>query len=305
MTYDLIIIGSGPAGLSAAIYAARAELNFVIVEREGATGGQVLLSYEIDNYPGFPHVTGSDLASAMRRHCEELGCKFVSCEVEDITRSKNKTYTVRCEDGTELVSRSVLACTGASHRKLNIPGEEELAGSGVSYCATCDGSFFKGKTVAVIGGGDTALEDALYLSRICEKVYLVHRRDTLRAALSLVSAAKRAQNIEFCYNSIPDKISGEDSVESLTIKSVKSGKETVLPVNGVFVAIGMEPCSGIFSQIAECNKEGFIITGADCSTAMPGFYAAGDVRTKDLRQIVTAVSDGAVAVTSIVRFLSE
>jgi len=306
MTYDLVIIGSGPAGLAAAIYAARAELQFVVLEKSGVSGGQVLLTYEINNYPGFKNISGFDLATALREHAESLGSSFVSCEVNGITRERDKTFHISCDNGTEYVSKAVIACTGADHKRLGIPGEEELAGAGVSYCATCDGAFFKKKTVAVIGGGDTAFEDALYLSRLCEKVYIIHRRSLFRAAGSLVSLARRAQNIEFLTDMVPTEICGTDgSVSSLKLKSVTTGAESSVDLSGVFVAIGMRPNSELFSQITECNKEGFIITSSDCSTQMPGLYAAGDVRTKDLRQIVTAVADGAVAVSSLVKYLSD
>ncbi|MBO4762145.1 MAG: thioredoxin-disulfide reductase [Lachnospiraceae bacterium] len=306
MTYDLVIIGSGPAGLAAAIYAARAELQFIVLEKEGISGGQVLQTYEVNNYPGFKNISGFDLADAFRGHAESLGSNFVTCEVTGITRERDKTFHISCEDGTEYVARSVIACTGADHKRLGIPGEEEFAGAGVSYCATCDGAFFKNKTVAVIGGGDTAFEDALYLSRICEKVYLVHRRSLFRATGSLVSLARRAENIEFLTDMVPKEVCGTDGmVSSLVLKSVRTGAESSIDVSGVFVAIGMNPNSALFSQITECNKEGFIITSSDCSTQMPGLYAAGDVRTKDLRQIVTAVADGAVAVSSLVKYLSE
>ncbi|MCR5431002.1 MAG: thioredoxin-disulfide reductase [Lachnospiraceae bacterium] len=306
MNYDLVIIGSGPAGLAAAIYAARAELNFVVIEKTGVSGGQVLLTYEVNNYPGFKNISGYDLATALRDHAESLGSTFLTGEVSSLTRERDKTFHITCEDGTEYVSRSVIACTGAGHRKLGIPGEEEFAGAGVSYCATCDGAFFKNKTVAVIGGGDTAFEDALYLSRLCEKVYIVHRRSLFRATGSLVSLARRAQNIEFLTDMVPKEICGTDGlVSSLTLKNVRTGAESSIDVSGVFVAIGMTPNSELFSQITECNKEGFIITSSDCSTQMPGLYAAGDVRTKDLRQIVTAVADGAVAVSSLVKYLSD
>jgi thioredoxin reductase (NADPH) len=306
MTYDLVIIGSGPAGLAAAIYAARAELQFVVLEKDGVSGGQVLLTYEVNNYPGFKNISGFDLATALRDHAESLGSNFITCEVTGITRERDKTFHITCEDGTEYVSRSVIACTGAGHKRLGIPGEEELAGSGVSYCATCDGAFFKNKTVAVIGGGDTAFEDALYLSRLCQKVYIVHRRNLFRATGSLVSLARRAENIEFLTDMIPTQICETDgSVSSVKLKSVRTGEESSIDVSGVFVAIGMNPNSELFSRITECNKQGFIITSSDCSTQMPGLYAAGDVRTKDLRQIVTAVADGAVAVSSLVKYLSD
>lgn len=303
MDFDLIIIGSGPAGLAAAIYAARAELSFAVIERSPVSGGQVLLTYEVDNYPGLPGISGSALSEEFRKHCDKLGCRFIVDEVEKITRNSDKTFTIKCEETGEIHTKTLIACTGASHKSLGVPGEEELAGMGVSYCATCDGSFFKGRDVAVIGGGDVAVEDAIYLSRICRKVYLIHRRDEFRAARTLVTRARGLDNIEFVLSSAVEEIVGEDEVTAVRVKDLKSGKTSSIEVGGVFIAVGIAPNSELFGELAELNDAGFIITDDECATAVPGMYAAGDVRTKSLRQIITAAADGAVAVTGAIKYL--
>lgn len=305
MDYDLIIIGSGPAGLTAAIYAARAELKFAVLERSPISGGQVLLTYEVDNYPGMPGMSGSALSDAFRAHCDKLGCKFITDEVEQITREADGSFLIKCSETGNITSKSIIACTGASHKTLGVPGEEELTGMGVSYCATCDGSFFKGKDVVVVGGGDVAVEDAIYLSRICHKVYLVHRRDEFRAARTLVTQARHIINIDFITSATIESINGEDEVNSVAIKNLKTGDVTSLEVNGVFIAVGIAPNSELFGGLTELNKSGYIITDESCCTAVPGLYAAGDVRTKSLRQIITAAADGAVAVSEALKFINQ
>lgn len=300
--YDLIIIGSGPAGLSAAIYAARAELNFIIIERSGVSGGQVQSTYEVDNYPGLPGISGADLSNAMREHCEKLGVRFVTEEVRNLSRTDN-LFTATTWDGNTYTSRSVIAATGASHRQLGCPGEDDLAGMGVSYCATCDGAFFKNRVCAVVGGGDVALEDAIYLSKIAAKVYLIHRRNEFRATQALVTEARSISNIEFLTPMTVENISGTDAVEQITLHNTESGENTVLAVDGVFIAVGITPATELFSSLTDCDNAGYIIAGEDCSASCPGLFAAGDLRTKQLRQIITAAADGANAVTSVLHFL--
>lgn len=315
---DMIIIGSGPAGLAAGIYAARAELNAIVLERSSVSGGQVQSTYEVDNYPGIPGVSGGELSTAMRNHADRLGVKFVAGEAVSVERlDEQKSAEVLAggvasgrifrvaTDEAEYYARTVIAASGASHSLLGCEGEEELTGMGVSYCATCDGAFFKGLPVAVVGGGDVAVEDAIYLSRICSKVYLIHRRDEFRAAKSLVSRAREITNIEFVLNSTVEHIVGEDCVESVSVVNKLNGEKTVLPVYGVFIAVGIRPESELFRGIADMNEAGYIIADETCVTSVPGFYAAGDIRTKGLRQIITAASDGANAVTSAVRYLAE
>ena len=293
--YDLIIIGSGPAGLSAAIYAQRARLDALVIEKEMMSGGQVLTTYEVDNYPGLPGINGFDLGMKFREHADRLGARFAEDQVLQVEKTE-EGFLVKGEKEIYRTS-TVLIATGAAHRKLGVPGEERLAGLGVSYCATCDGAFFRDKVTAVAGGGDVALEDAIFLSRICRKVYLIHRRDELRGAKSLQEAVMALDNVEILWDTVIEEIQGDGQVESLKLKNKKTGEERDLPVQGVFIAVGITPNSQAFEGTVEMDR-GYIIAGEDCRTSVPGILAAGDVRTKQLRQIVTAAADGANAVTS-------
>ena len=299
--YDLIIVGSGPAGLSAAIYATRARLSFIIIEQNFMSGGQVVDTYEVDNYPGLPGISGMDLAMKMRDHADHLGAEFVTAEVTklELTEDVKKVYT---EDEV-YEAKTVILATGASHRKLGIPGEKELAGMGVSYCATCDGAFFCGSDVAVIGGGDVAVEDAIFLARGCKKVYVVHRRDELRAAKVLQERLLSLPNVEMVWNALPHSIAGESQVGALKVTDKFTGEVRVLHVDGVFVAVGIQPNSGLVEGQLALDQGGYIAAGEDCETSVPGVYAIGDVRTKKLRQIITACGDGANAVTSVQEYL--
>ncbi len=299
--YDVAIIGSGPAGLSASIYAKRAGLHAVTLEQNPMSGGQVLNTYEVDNYPGLPGINGFDLGMKFREHADKLGCEFREAVVEAV--KENAQGFTLVTDGGELQAKTVLAAMGATHAKLNIPGEEELSGMGVSYCATCDGAFFRGRVTAVIGGGDVAVEDAIFLARGCEKVYLIHRRDELRAAAVLQKELMALPNVEVIWDTVVEKISGEDQVDSLLIKNVKTGEKKALLVDGVFVAVGIIPSGGLLQDLVDCDEKGYLIAGEDCATSRPGIFAAGDLRKKKLRQIVTAVSDGANAITSILDYL--
>lgn len=294
--YDLVVIGSGPAGLSAIIYAQRAKLNALVIERDGVSGGQVLTTYEVDNYPALPGISGYDLGTKMREHADKLGAEFVEDEVLEI-KTGDGVHTVICENNT-YETKGVILATGAKHAELGVPGEEDFAGMGVSYCATCDGAFFKDKNTAVVGGGDVAVEDAIFLARICKEVYLIHRRDELRAAKSLIEAMKNYSNIHCVWNSVVEEIKGNDMVESVSLYNKVTGEKTDLAVSGVFVAVGIRPNSQNFINTVECNEGGYIVAGEDCRTSVKGIYVAGDARSKQLRQIVTAVSDGANAVTS-------
>ena len=299
--YDVAIIGSGPAGLSASIYAKRAGLHAVTLEQNPMSGGQVLNTYEVDNYPGLPGINGFDLGMKFREHADKLGCKFREAVVEAV--KENAQGFTLVTDGGELQAKTVLAAMGATHAKLNIPGEEELSGMGVSYCATCDGAFFRGRVTAVIGGGDVAVEDAIFLARGCEKVYLIHRRDELRAAAVLQKELMALPNVEVIWDTVVEKISGEDQVDSLLIKNVKTGEQKALLVDGVFVAVGIIPSGELLQDLVDCDEKGYLIAGEDCATSRPGIFVAGDLRKKKLRQIVTAVSDGANAITSILDYL--
>ena len=323
--YDVVIVGSGPAGLSASIYAKRAGLKAVTLERNPMSGGQVLNTYEVDNYPGLPGIGGFDMGMKFREHADKLGCEFMEASLlkiegsampEDRREQDKELQAASVKDDTsagyalvtdqgKLYAKTVIAAMGASHAKLNVPGEEELSGMGVSYCATCDGAFFKGKVTAVIGGGDVAVEDAIFLARGCQKVYLIHRRDELRAAAILQKEVLALPNVEVLWDTVVEKINGEDQVEGISIRNVKNEKKEELPVDGVFVAVGIIPSSEVLKGIADCDEKGYLIAGEDCATSAPGIYAAGDVRGKKLRQIVTAVADGANAVTSVLQYLAE
>lgn len=299
--YDIIIIGSGPAGLSAAIYAQRACLDTIVIEKNGISGGQVLNTWEVDNYPGFPGVTGFELSRQFREHANKLGARVVQDEVVQVELSGNVKKVV-CEEET-YEARCVILASGAHHRTLEVPGEEELRGAGVSYCATCDGAFFRGRTVAVVGGGDAALEDAIFLARMCEKVYIVHRRDKLRGAKRLQERLQALENIEFVWNSETAAIEGDGQVEALRLRQTKTGEERRLDVDGVFIAVGIAPESELYAGQLELDEQGYIRADESGQTSVPGVFAAGDVRTKALRQILTAASDGANCVASTERYL--
>jgi len=291
--YDLIIIGSGPAGLSAAVYGKRAGLNLLVLERASMSGGQVLNTYEVDNYLGMPGMNGFDMGMQFRAHADRLGVEFREAEVSAVRVQGDSKILVT--DGGELEAKAVILATGAVHAHLGVPGEEELAGMGVSYCATCDGAFFKGRTVAVVGGGDVALEDAIYLARACEKVYLIHRRDELRGAMVLQEELKSLSNVEILYSYTVEEIQGEDAVENIRIKNCKTGEMTDLKVSGVFVAVGIRPNTELVQDCLTLDRDGYVTAGEDCATEIPGLFAAGDVRKKPIRQIITAVADGANA----------
>ena len=302
--YDLIIIGSGPAGLCAAIYAQRAKLSCITIERNYMSGGQVINTYEVDNYPGLPGINGFDMAQQFRAHAEKLGAEFVEAEVKKIELLEDDVKKIVTENDC-FYAKSIIIATGAKHRTLSVKGEEELAGMGVSYCATCDGAFFKNKTVAVVGGGDVAVEDAIFLARACEKVYLIHRRDELRAAKVLQEAALAEEKIVPIWNSVVTEITGEDKVESIKLQNVTTKEAKELSVDGIFVAVGIQPNTELFEEILNLDKNGYIEAGEDCKTSVEGIFAAGDVRTKPLRQIITAAADGANAVTSVQEYLIQ
>lgn len=299
--YDVIIIGAGPAGLTAGIYAARAGLKTLLIERYGA-GGQILNTYEVDNYPALPGITGGELGMKMSDHLDKFDVTRLMAEVSsiDFNEGANKITT----DAGQFIARSIILATGNSPRKLGIPGEEELTGAGVSYCATCDGAFFKNRTVAVIGGGDVAVEDAIFLARGCQKVYLVHRRNELRAAKILQKALFELENVEVVWDHIPKEIKGADEgmVNALVIENVKDHAESSLTVSGVFIATGNDP-NASYTDAVDKDEKGYIIADETCATSIPGVFAAGDIRSKRLRQVTTAVADGANAVYSVQEYL--
>lgn len=299
--YDLIIIGSGPAGLSAAIYGIRAGLKMLVLEQNPMSGGQVLNTYEVDNYLGLPGINGFDMGQTFRAHADKLGVEFVEARVKEITdNGDSKTVHTRKVD---YETRALIVAAGAQHAHLGVPGEEELSGMGVSYCATCDGAFFKGKTVAVVGGGDVALEDAIYLARTCEKVYVIHRRDEFRGAMVLQEELKALSNVEILYSHTVEEICGEDNVEKLLIKDIKTDQTRELPVSGIFIAVGIHPYSELIKDMVDCDEAGYVLAGEDCASSCQGIYVAGDIRKKPLRQIVTAVADGANAAVAAADFV--
>lgn len=299
--YDLIIIGSGPAGLAAAIYAQRAKLDTLVLEKEYISGGQVVNTYEVDNYPGIPGISGLELGMKMREHADKLGAEFKVAEVTDINIEENVKAVVTEEE--IFYTKTIIAAMGAKHRRLDVKGEAELAGMGVSYCATCDGAFFRGRTVAVVGGGDVAVEDAIFLARGCEKVYLIHRRDSLRAAKALQESLFSYDNVEIIWDSVVTRINGEDHVESVTVENVKIENTKNIPVDGVFIAVGTQPNSEILRGVVELDEKGYVKAGEEGVTNVKGIFAAGDIRTKMLRQIITAASDGANTVNSVENYL--
>lgn len=294
--YDLIIIGQGPAGLSSALYAGRAGLKVLVLEKEFA-GGQMGLTYEIDNYIGVDKVEGFDLSMSMLSHAKKFGGEFKSenvtslslnCDIKTVVTTKN-TYE----------SKAVILALGAKPKKLEIDGEDKFRGSGVSYCATCDGNFYKDKTTVVIGGGNTAIEDVIFLSRLCKKVYLVHRRSEFRAEKKLVNELNELTNVELVLDSVPTKIEGDKLVNTLTVKNVNNNTETNILVDGVFVAVGTVPTTSLVENNIELDDKSYIITTEKMQTNIDNVYAVGDCRNTVLRQIVTAVADGAIAATMV------
>ncbi len=300
---DLIIIGAGPAGLSAAVYAKRAKLDVIVIEKAPIAGGQVLNTNDVDNYLGMPGINGFELGMKFKEHAEKFDVEFAEGDIVRVDFSgKEKVVTTSL---ATYKAKAVLIATGAAHRHLGVTGEEELAGMGVSYCATCDGMFFKGRTTAVVGGGDVAVEDAIFLARMCEKVYIIHRRNEFRAAKVLVETLRKYSNVEFVMDSTVEAIEGEDQVEAVVVKNLKSGDTKKINVDGVFVAVGMIPNTESFKGSVGMDETGYIVADEECVTDIPGIFVAGDVRTKMLRQIVTAVSDGANAIFSIERYLNN
>ncbi len=304
MIYDVIIIGSGPAGLAAAIYAKRAELNVIVIEKAGLSGGQIINTYEVDNYPGTPGISGFELSTKFREHADKLETKFVNGEVTDF-RLEDEFKVVTMDDGTQYKAKTVVIATGGAPRHLGVEGEEKLSGMGVSYCATCDGAFFKNKTVAVVGGGDVAVEDAIFLARICKQVYVIHRRDQFRASKSITSRLTELDNVTILWDSVVEKINGEESVKTIEIKNVKTNEIASYEVAGIFIAVGYLPNSDVYKKVVATDEGGYIIAGESCETNVPGVFVAGDVRTKELRQIITAASDGANAITAVERYLNN
>lgn len=300
--YDCIIIGGGPAGLAAAIYAGRAELKTLRIEK-GFPGGQVLNTYEVDNYPGLDGLDGTSLAMKFAEHSQKYGVEEVTAEVlrlEDMDAPIKRVVT----DKETYETKTVIVATGCGYRKLGVAGEKELTGHGVSYCATCDGGFFRGKDVVVVGGGDVAVEDAIYLTRMCHHVYLVHRRDSLRAAGILSRQAMENEKITILWNTQVEKILGENEVEGVQLRENDKAESYCLEVAGAFIAVGMDPNSELLEPWVEMEN-GFVVCDDCMETSLPGVFAAGDIRVKPLRQIITAAADGAVAISGVQRYIDK
>lgn len=298
--YDMIVIGGGPGGYTAALYAARAGLDTVVLEKM-SPGGQMAQTTRIDNYPGFQGVDGYTLGEQMQQNAEHFGAKTELAEVFS-TDLSGEIKRVETSEGVFL-GRTVVIATGASHRKLDLPREEALTGKGVAYCAACDGMFYRGKTVAVVGGGNSAVADAMALSRICKKVILIHRRDTLRA--TKIYHDQLGDNVEFRWNSVVNRLLGDDRLTGLELKDVITGGLTKLPVDGVFVSVGRSPSSELFREQLAVDEGGYIVADETTRTTIPGVFAVGDVRTKAVRQVITAAADGAVAAHFAEEYLAQ
>lgn len=304
--YDVVIVGSGPAGLSAAVYARRAKLKTLVIEKAGYSGGQIVNTSDVDNYLGLQGIEGFEMAMKFRTHAEHFEAEFLDDEVVSIQDKENGTYDIVLKSDKDISTKTIILATGASYGKLHVPGEAEYTGRGVSYCATCDGAFYKGKIAAVVGGGDVALEDALYLSNMADKVYLIHRRDELRGAKVLQDKVFAADNIMFMPDTVVSSINGSDGlVSSIDTKNVKTNMEENISVNGIFIAVGMKPNVSYINELVELDKAGYVVASEDGITSKKGIFVAGDMRTKVLRQVITAVSDGANAVASVEKYLRE
>lgn len=301
---DLIIIGSGPAGLAAAVYAQRACLNTLVLEKAPMSGGQIISTESVDNYPGLPGINGFDMGIKMREHADLLGAQFMTAEMESLEKKADGSGFVVHTDKEDLEAKALILAMGASHSKLGVPGEDRFLGRGVSYCATCDGAFFRDKAAVVVGGGDVAVEDALFLAKGCSKVYLVHRRDSLRAAKILQEQLFAEKKIEVLWNSVVTEILGDEKVNGVIVRNVKSDSAMKLNTNAAFIAVGIVPLTERIREFVQCDEKGFIIAGEDTETSEKGIFAAGDIRTKKLRQVITASADGAVAVTMAGEYLS-
>lgn len=302
MIYDVVIIGAGAAGLSAALYASRAKLKLLVLDKDEFSGSQIVYSNEVDNYLGIPQISGLDI---MKKFKEHIRNHLIEVQEEKVEKLNLRDYhiEVELENGNHILTRTVILATGAEHNQLNVHGENEFIGNGVSYCAICDGTFYANKEVAVIGGGDTALEEALYLSNICRKVYLIHRRHELRGSQIYQERIKEKANIEFIGETVVENISGENKISYIECRNVNSDERKKLDVEGVFIAIGMKPVTEISGELLEVDEEGYIKADESGVTNISGIFVAGDIRTKPLRQLMTAVSDGANCIYSVERYL--
>ena len=301
MLYDIIIIGAGPAGLTSAIYGRRANKKVLVLEAK-SYGGGIINTLDIENYPVEEHISGFDFSTRIYNQAKNLGAEILFEKVIDI-KDLGKEKEVVTNKNT-YKSKTIIIATGSENRKLGLENEDELVGKGISYCATCDGAFYKKKTVAVVGGGNTALEDALYLSDLADKVYLIHRRDEFRAEEATVEHLKEKENIEFIYNSTVTKLNNKEILESIEVTN-KDGSVKTINIDGLFVAVGRIPENQNFAKLIDLDEAGYIKAGEDCCTNVPGIFAAGDNRIKEVRQLVTATSDGAIAATNAVKYINS
>lgn len=301
--YDVIIIGAGPAGMTAAVYTSRANLSTLMLER-GVPGGQMANTEEVENYPGYDHILGPELATKMFEHAKKFGAEYAYGDVKEVIDGEE--YKTVVTSNQQYKARAIIIATGAEYKKLGVPGEKELGGRGVSYCAVCDGAFFKGKELVVVGGGDSAVEEGVYLTRFASKVTIVHRRDQLRAQKILQQRAFANEKIDFIWNHTVKQINEKDGrVGSVTLVHTQTGEEREFPCDGVFIYIGMVPLTKPFASLGITNENGYIETNELMETKVPGIFAAGDVREKSLRQIVTATGDGSIAAQSAQHYVEE
>ncbi|AOV06898.1 thioredoxin-disulfide reductase [Sporosarcina ureilytica] len=301
--YDVIIVGAGPAGLTAAVYTSRANLSTLMLER-GAPGGQMATTEDIENYPGFDHILGPDLSVKMFEHARKFGAEYAFGDVTDVQDGDD--YKTIFVGEQQYKARTIIITTGAEYRKIGIPGEEELTGSGVSYCAVCDGAFFRDKEIIVVGGGDSAVEEGAYLTRFAKKVTIIHRRDQLRAQKILQDRAFANEKIEFIWNTTLKEVNGKDGkIDSVTLVSTEDGSEREFKTDGMFVYVGMDPLTKPFKHLGILDENGYIQTNDIMETEVPGIYAAGDVREKLLRQIVTATGDGSIAAQAVQQYIEK
>ncbi|WP_147534057.1 thioredoxin-disulfide reductase [Bacillus marasmi] len=301
--YDVIIAGAGPAGMTAAVYTSRANLSTLMLER-GVPGGQMANTEEVENYPGFDSILGPELSTKMFEHAKKFGAEYAYGDIKEIIDGKE--YKTIIAGSKEYKARAIIIATGAEYKKLGAPGEKELGGRGVSYCAVCDGAFFKNKELFVIGGGDSAVEEGVYLTRFASKVTIVHRRDELRAQKILQQRAFDNEKVEFVWSHTVKQINENNGkVGSITLVSTKTGEEQELPADGVFIYVGMIPLSKPFESLGITNENGYIVTNDQMETSVPGIFAAGDIRDKTLRQIVTATGDGSIAAQAVQHYVEE
>lgn len=299
--YDIIIVGAGPAGLTSAIYARRASKKVLVIEAQNY-GGQIINTLDIENYPAEPHISGFDLATKLYNQAKDLGTEIIFEKVVDIVDNKEEKEVITINN--KYSAKAIILATGSENRKLGLSNEDELVGKGVSYCATCDGAFYKNKKVAVVGGGNTAVEDALYLTDIADTVYLIHRRDSFRAEESTINSLKEKKNIKFIYNSNVTKLNADEKLKSIEVTD-NNGDIQTIEVDGLFIAVGRIPENQNFAKLINLDSNGYIIAKEDCKTNIEGIFVAGDNRVKEVRQLVTATGDGAVAATNAIKYINS